>query len=136
MLYGVLAEGVLLIHLAWIFFVFCGILIALKYPWVGWVHGGALAFSLFLNLMGWHCPLTYLENYLGALQIGQSPYEGSFIAHYLAPIISPRLAEGTIRIGVGVFACLNLAGYGVLCHRRRRRRIGESGPPKGNTKSG
>ena len=132
--YGILAEGVILIHLAWIFFVFCGILIALQYPWVCLVHGGALAFSLFLNITGLYCPLTYLENHLAALQNEQAPYEGPFIAHYLAPVVYPRLTEGTIRVGVSLFACLNLVGYGVLFHRRRRGRIGKSAPAKGKTK--
>jgi hypothetical protein len=120
MVYQILADGVMLAHFAWILFVGAGILIALKYPRVAWIHGGALLFTLILNIQGWHCPLTDLENHLGVMQGAPAPYRGSFLAHHLGPIIYPDLAEGILRRGVLLFVGLNLAGYMILWRRSCR----------------
>jgi hypothetical protein len=52
------------------------------------------------------CPLTPLENYF-AIRAGRAGYEGSFIEHYLVPIIYPegltpgsQLALAALVVGV------------------------------------
>ncbi len=81
-------------------------------------------FSLFINMLGMYCPLTYLENYLRSTYGASGPYLGSFIAHYLERIIYLDLPERAIRIGEIIFVCLNLVVYGILAKRYSQDRTG------------
>jgi hypothetical protein len=119
MIYGVLADLVTLLHFLWIVFVIFGILLVFKKSKFAWVHLGSLLFSLLLNILGWYCPLTYLEQYLRG-QGGSAGYAGSFIAHYLEPVIYPRVSETAVRAGGIVFVVVNLAIYGNLVKKRYR----------------
>ncbi len=117
MFHRVLAELCVTLHFLWILFVVFGIVFALKRSRLAWFHLGGLLFSLFLNITGWYCPLTYLENYL-RMSCGEGGnYGSSFIAHYLLPIIYPDMPEMIIRIGEVFFVCLNLVVYGVIAKR-------------------
>jgi hypothetical protein len=100
-----------LVHFLWILFILSGIIFALKRSKLAWVHLGGLLFSLVLNLFGWYCPLTHLENYLHSLHPGHLTYDGSFIAHYLEQIVYPELPEKIIRIGGILFVILNAVVY-------------------------
>ena len=117
MVYRVLAELTVLLHFLWILFIFLGVVFALKKSKIAWVHLGGLLFSLFLNIFGWYCPLTYLENYLRRFQGETRHYGGSFINRSLEVVIYPDLSEGVIRIGEILFVCLNLVVYGVLAKK-------------------
>jgi hypothetical protein len=78
--------------------------------------------ALFLNVLGWYCPSTYLENYLRMSCGDDGSYGSSFITNYLESIIYPDLPETIIRIGEVVFVCLNLIGYGIIAKRYLRGR--------------
>ena len=78
----------LAVHLAFIAFVLCGGLLALWRPRLAWLHLPAAAWGAFIEIMGWICPLTPLENYFLKLAGGIS-YQDDFIARYLWPIIYP-----------------------------------------------
>ncbi len=54
------ADLVVVIHLLWILFIIFGALIGRRIIWVKWLHIGALAFSVVLQIFQWICPLTYL----------------------------------------------------------------------------
>ena len=61
-----------------------------------------------MELNGWLCPLTPLENYLREIA-GLGLYEGDFVMHYLMPILYPvdltrttQIVFGLIVIGVNV----------------------------------
>ncbi|HUU81331.1 MAG TPA: DUF2784 domain-containing protein [Acidobacteriota bacterium] len=117
--FSVLADLTVLLHLFWIIFLVFGIIFALKRSRWAWLHLGGLVFSLFINLLGMYCPLTYLENFLresGGHTLG---YGGSFMSHYLEMIIYPDLPEKTIRIGEIFFVAINLFVYGILAKRYR-----------------
>jgi hypothetical protein len=49
-------------------------------------------------------------------------YAGSFIIHYLEPIIYPDMPEMIIRIGEILFVCVNLVVYGIIAKRYLRGR--------------
>ena len=122
MIYKVLADLGVLFHFLWILFIVFGIIFALKRSRLAWFHLGGLLFSLFLNISGWYCPLTYLENYL-RMSCGEGgTYGSSFIAHFLEPIIYPDMPEMIIRIGEVLFVCLNLVVYGIIAKRYLRGR--------------
>jgi hypothetical protein len=117
MIYKILTDLTVVFHFLWILFIVFGLIFAIRRSRIAWVHLGGLLFSIFLNLMGWYCPLTYAEYYLRSLYGHGDTYSGSFIAHYLELIIYPDLPESTIRIGGIVFVCLNLVVYGILVKR-------------------
>jgi hypothetical protein len=119
--YGLLASLAILCHFLWILFLVFGVIFALKGSKIAWIHLGGLLFSLLLNLLGWYCPLTYLENYFQQLYHRGLAYSGSFIIHYLEPIVYPNLSERTLRIGGIVFVILNLFAYGVFARRYLRK---------------
>lgn len=119
--YGLLASLVILIHFLWILFLVFGFVFALKESKIAWIHLGGLLFSLLLNMLGWYCPLTYFENYLQNLHQTGRTYSGTFIIHYLEPIVYPNLSERTLRIGGIAFVTLNLVAYGMLAIRYIRK---------------
>jgi len=119
-MYQILAELTMFVHFLWILFLFVGVIFVVKGSKLAWLHLGGLIFSLLLNLLGWYCPLTYLENVL-LRSAHKGTYPGSFIFHYLEIVIYPDFPEEVIRLGVILFVCLNLAVYGVVAKRYLRR---------------
>ncbi|MCP4667308.1 MAG: DUF2784 domain-containing protein [Deltaproteobacteria bacterium] len=117
MIYSILADVTIFVHFLWILFILSGVIFALRRSKIAWVHLGGLLFSLVLNLFGWYCPLTHLENYLNSLYPGSLTYGGSFIAHYLEQIVYPDLPEIFIRIGGILFVCLNIIVYLVVAKK-------------------
>ena len=120
-LYRLLADLVVLVHLAFVVFVVLGGLLVLWRPKLAWLHVPAAVWGVAVELGGWVCPLTPLENWLRR-SAGLAAYEGGFVERYLLPVLYPGdLTRGVqTALGLGVFA-LNLAVYGWLWHRFRRR---------------
>ncbi|MEF8729005.1 MAG: DUF2784 domain-containing protein [Accumulibacter sp.] len=128
-----LADGIVVLHLLFIAFVVAGGALCLRWPRLAWAHLPAACWGIVVEITGWICPLTPLENELRQAA-GQAGYPGGFIAHYLLPVIYPpgltRAAQLTL---AGALIAVNLACYGWLIHRHRsavrtrRKRHGESG---------
>jgi hypothetical protein len=106
-----LADLVLLTHLLFIVFVIFGGLMVLKWHKVMWLHIPCALWGTLIEFFGWICPLTYLENYLRQAGNGNS-YEGSFIQHYLVPIIYPPGLTTGMQILFGIIVIvINLIIY-------------------------
>jgi hypothetical protein len=119
MLYRLAAEGVLLLHLAFIVFVILGAAVAARWRWLVFVHVPAATWGFFIELTGRVCPLTYAENYL-RIKSGESGYAESFIEHYLLAIIYPAGLTREIQFALAaVVVVINVAIYGWLFYRRR-----------------
>jgi hypothetical protein len=121
MMIGMLADISILFHFLWILFIVFGIILVWRWPKIAFVHLGGLIFSLIINIFGWYCPLTYLENYLHALSARELGYKASFVQHYLVPIVYPDLPERAIRIGEIVFVFMLLVVYAALARRLYRK---------------
>ena len=120
--YHLLADLVLLIHVAFVGFVLLGGLLALKWRRVMWVHLPSVAWGAVVEFTGWICPLTPLENWLRE-QAGKVGYRGDFIAHYLLPVLYPDDLTREFQLVMGtVVVLVNIAIYACLW---RRRPIGE-----------
>lgn len=118
--YALLANLVLLVHLAFILFVALGGLAVLRWPRLAWLHLPCVAWGVTVELMGWYCPLTPLENHYLRLAGAQS-YEGDFIQHYLLAAIYPDGLTRQAQTVIGLAALLvNTLIYGWLLIRRRR----------------
>lgn len=122
MLYGVLADLVVVLHFAFVVFALFGGLLVLRWRWLVWVHVPAAAWAVLIEFAGWYCPLTPLENYLRRLG-GEAGYAGGFVEHYIMPVLYPAGLTRGVQIALGIFALtLNLAIYGFLILRHHRRK--------------
>ena len=116
-----LADAVLLLHLGFILFVVCGGFLVWRWPRLAWLHLPAAAWGAYVEISGRLCPLTPLENHLRRLA-GESGYPGSFVEHYLLPIVYPEALTRELQVAMGLGVLLvNAAAYGWGHHRRRRR---------------
>ena len=126
MLYHLCAEGVLLVHFAFIAFVLFGALFALRWRWIIALHLPAAAWGVLIEVSGRICPLTDIENSL-RMHAGQAPYADSFIEHYLLAIIYPVALTREIQfVLAGVVLLVNAALYAWVLSRSRRPRQGVS----------
>ncbi len=128
--HALLADLVLALHAAFVLFVVFGGLLALRWRWLAWLHLPAAAWGAWVSLAGWICPLTPLENRLRRLA-GAEGYEGSFLEHYVVPVLYPAglTREVQIALGVGVLL-LNGVVYWLWWRRR------ETGPPEPGARPG
>ena len=117
MLYRLVGDAVILLHFLWILFILFGLLIGIKYGRLIWVHLGGLIFTLILNIGGWFCPLTYLENYLYSLYNPRLTYPGSFIGQSLQKLIYLDVDEAYLRIAAVIWVAVNMGGYVLLLKR-------------------
>lgn len=85
---AILADLVVLLHLAFILFVMLGGLLVLRWRRLMWLHLPVVVWGAAIEFVGWICPLTPLENRLRAAA-GEAGYSGGFIEHYLIPLIYP-----------------------------------------------
>jgi Protein of Unknown function (DUF2784) len=122
MVYAWLADLLLIVHGLFIAWAVLGALAVAWRPWLAWLHLPACAWAVGVMASGAICPLTPLEWSLRQ-RAGQAGHGGGFIEHYLTAAIYP---EGLTRelqwlLG-GSLLVFNLACYGALWLRRRRRR--------------
>lgn len=122
MVYRLLADGVLLLHFAFIVFVAAGALLVWRWRRIAWLHVPAVIWGVYVELAGRICPLTPLENHLRRLG-GEAGYGDDFVAHYLLPLIYPTALGRDTQAWLGLVALgLNLAAYGGLWLAGRRAR--------------
>ena len=105
MLYGILADAVMVAHLGFILFIIIGGLLAVRWPWLAWAHVPALAWAAGTVTIGFTCPLTSLELGLRRLA-GEQGYDGGYVDHYLEDVIYPERYTTVLRAlaAVGVVA--------------------------------
>ena len=122
MFYGILADIVVLIHLAFVLFSVLGAVLIIWRRWVFWLHLPAVFWAIWIELTGGVCPLTPLENWLRN-RAGQGGYPGDFVEYYLLPVLYPVGLTRNIQILLGlVVTFINAALYGFLFFKYRRRK--------------
>jgi len=120
MVYKLLADFVLLLHLAFIIFVIFGGLLALKNVKWAWLHVPAAVWGGFIEFSGWICPLTPLENWL-CFRAGAGTYQEGVIARYLLPLIYPTALTRNVQIVLGAGVVLiSLFIYSFVLYKRAR----------------
>lgn len=119
MLARVLADVIVVAHLGFVVFVVLGGFLALRWRWIPWLHLPAAAWGALLELGGWTCPLTPLENRLRQVA-GDAGYAGGFVEHYMLPVVYPEALTRPGQVVLGVLVCLvNAAVYALVWQRRR-----------------
>ena len=118
--YRLLADLVVILHLAFVAFALFGGLLALKWKRIVWLHVPAALWAAAIEFGGWVCPLTPLETWLRE-QGGETGYRSDFIEHYILPLLYPAslTREMQVVLGVAVLA-VNIATYAWLWRRWRK----------------
>jgi hypothetical protein len=128
MLYRFLADATVVLHLAFVVFVALGGLVVLWRRYLALLHLPAAVWGMLIELGGWVCPLTPLENRLRLLG-GEAGYEGGFVEHYLLPVLYPSGLTRSDQIWLGILVGLaNLVVYGLVGWKLLKRREGGSDP--------
>jgi hypothetical protein len=105
------------LHLLFIAAVVLGALLLLRWPRLAWVQLPVFLWGAAVNLAGWPCPLTTLENALRA-RCGQPTYPGAFVTHYLLPLDGRGVGGLPVEAAVGIFVVgVNGLGYALLAWR-------------------
>ena len=115
-----LADLVVLVHLAFVLFVVAGGLAVMRWPSLAWAHLPAVGWGIAIEWSGAICPLTPLENWLRA-QAGGRGYEGEFVARYILPLLYPAGLTRTAQVVLGAAVlAVNVGVYGWMWRERRR----------------
>lgn len=118
MWYRALADVVLVAHLAFVAFVVLGGLLALRWPRAAWVHLPVALYGVAIELVGFVCPLTPLENRLRRLG-GEAGYAGGFVEHYVTAALYPEgLTRGAQLVLGAAVVVVNAAVYAWVLRRR------------------
>jgi hypothetical protein len=115
MVHGVLADVVVVVHLAFIVFVGVGGLLAWYRPWVLWLHVPSVLWGVAIVTVGFTCPLTPLEKTLRQ-KAGEEGYGGGFVDRYIEGVVYPESLTPLLRTLATVAVVVGYAGL----YRRRR----------------
>jgi hypothetical protein len=117
-MYRILADLVVGLHFVFVVFVVAGGLLVLRWPKLAYLHVPVAVYGAAIELVGWICPLTPLENSLRR-QAGEGGYSTGFIEHYLLPVLYPSALTREIQLLLGVLVLgVNLAIYSYIFRRR------------------
>ena len=116
----ILTDLVVVVHLGFVLFVLFGGLLILRWPRMIWLHLPAVAWGALIELTGWVCPLTPLENWLRR-QAGEEGYAGDFLQQYLLYLLYPDGLTHEIQLVLGIGVLLvNISLYSWVWPRSRR----------------
>ncbi|HUP41972.1 MAG TPA: DUF2784 domain-containing protein, partial [Thermoanaerobaculia bacterium] len=116
--YRLAADLVVVLHLGFVLFVVLGGLFVLRWPRLAWVHLPVAAYGALIELVGWICPLTPLENWLRQAA-GETGSQRGFVAHYRLPVLYPRALTAGLQLTLGLLVILvNAAIYAAVLSRR------------------
>lgn len=116
-LYRVLADLVVVVHVAFILFAVLGGLLMLRWKRCAWIHVPAVLWAALIAFAGWVCPLTPLENWLRE-RGGAIGYSSGFTEHYILPVLYPIMLTRRLQIVLGLFVLsVNLGLYGWVLRR-------------------
>ena len=118
MIAGLAADAVVVLHLLFILFVVLGGLLTWRWARAVWLHLPAAAWGTLIELAGWVCPLTPLENRLREAG-GEAGYPGGFVEHHVAAVVYPAgLTRRTQLLLAAAVVAVNVAIYGWTIARR------------------
>ena len=107
--FGLLADGLLIVHALFVVFVMAGGLLVLRWPGLAWLHLPAALWGAAIEFAGFTCPLTPIEK-AWRHAAGEHAYEGGFVEHYVTAALYPagltrpiQVLLGSLVLGVNVW---------------------------------
>jgi hypothetical protein len=123
MLFRLLADAVIVVHVAFVAFVLLGGLLAMRWPAVAWIHLPCAVYGAAIEIGQWICALTPLENELRR-RGGEAGYAGGFVEHYVLAVLYPGpLSSTTTTALASVVVIVNAGVYAAVLASRRRCRL-------------
>lgn len=129
LVYQLLADGVLVMHLGIVLFVVGGLFVVVAGNWLGWewvnfgwfrlAHLGAIAIVVAQSWFGLVCPLTSLEMWLREHAHG-SVYAGSFVEHWVQRVLYYDVPAWLFTAAYTLFAVVVAATWWYFPPRFRR----------------
>jgi hypothetical protein len=120
MTFAILADGVLVVHFAFVVFVLGGALLVAWRPWIARLHLPALLWGVLVEANGWICPLTPLEQHLRRAA-GEASFTGGFIERYVVALLYPEGLTPRIQSVLAVVVVVTNVALYAWCWRRRMR---------------
>jgi Protein of Unknown function (DUF2784) len=117
MVYRLLVDLVVSVHLAFLAFVVLGGFLAWRWSGLIWLHLPVAAYGGLIVLIGWTCPLTVIERWL-RVRAGEHGYRDGFIDHYLTGVLYPPHFKAQAQLVAALLVTVSYAGV-VLFERRR-----------------
>lgn len=122
--WALLAAATLVFHFAYLLFVMLGALLGLRdVRWLA-VHLPGVVWGIVGLVMTKRCPVTLLEKMLWE-KAGHTPYDGTFLQHYVFGVILPESSQGLVYWSQ---AGLVLAVYVLAIRRHLRGRRARRNP--------
>jgi hypothetical protein len=119
-IFRALADAVVALHAAFVAFVALGGFLALRWRRLWLLQLPCAVYGVLVELLGWICPLTPLENALRRLA-GEAGYAGGFVEHHLLPLLYPEPFPRTLAwTFAAVVVAANVAAYALLVRGARR----------------
>jgi hypothetical protein len=112
-----LADGVALVHGAFLAYVVLGGLVALRWPRTLPLHAAAAVWGLLVIAASVRCPLTTVEDWL-RVRGGATPLPGGFIDRYVEDVLYPA---SLTPLAQALAAALVLGSWATLLSRSRAR---------------
>ena len=133
MVFRMLADFVVAVHLAFVLFVAVGGLLVWRWPWLMRWHLPAVAWGIAIITIGFTCPLTPLEHYLRG-RAGQQGHDGGFVDRYVEGVIYPGGFTPLVR---GLIVTAVVVGYTrALRGASRSKAVPASSPRSGRVHDG
>lgn len=111
MIYKILADLSVALHLSWIVFLFLGAFWGVCSRRVKIFHLSGLGFAVLIQIFDLVCPLTHLEVYLRARYNPATSYAGDFVIQYLERVVYLQVPHYVIVIGTILLVGVNLLVY-------------------------
>ena len=119
--YGLLADAVMLAHFAFLVFLALGGFLAWRYPWAIWPHLAAAGWGV-LSVAGvLDCPLTAWEDRFRRLA-GEQGLTRGFVDSYLTGIVYPREYLHAVQLLLAGLVALSWLGFWARRRLRPSRR--------------
>ena len=113
-----LADAVVVLHLAFIAFALAGGAFVVRWPRIAFAHLPAAIWAAYVEFSGTICPLTPLENALRR-RAGAAGYDGGFVEHYVIPVIYPAGLTASIQVAIGALVvAVNVVFYAAAWRQR------------------
>lgn len=122
-----LADLVVVVHVAYVLFIPVGGFLAWRWPRVLPVHLAALVVAIASVTVGFDCPLTTWENSLRRYG-GETTYNDGFLNHYLAGRLYPHGHDALVQLVIAVAVLTSYVGFFVRQRSHTSRELTASSP--------
>ena len=123
MVFRILADLLLVLHLLFVLFVLFGGVFVFYRREIVLLHLPAVCWGISIELSGNICPLTPFENHLRKMA-GEEGYTSGFVDHFLMPLLYPAgLTEEIQTLLAVVVLVVNLLAYFFVVRKYCRQRV-------------